>query len=1369
MLKGRTKRYLQAIAFLLTFAIFAGNFTAAAEATQNYNTTHIWLIDDQLTSTAFSEDVFNKYEDGNFETNTAEIFTYNESGEVDYTYSLSGSVGDATASLDLNFWHNTNDLGNAPYDSAVAEGSETFLTETDGTNFMNSVYGFGIGWSLDIPQIEYINSSTAYFHNGEGKAYRIGAVAPENEDEETTYKLCGFPYDYTIEKNITFESEEDTEGTLQGFIGTDRYGNRDYFNCDGRFIKSEDKNGTVLSSVSYNEDNLISTYSGEDYTLNFVRTAIDDTTEEINLDMSSDIEETDEEGNTTTTTETEAIHTFTITDGQLVSVYEGEKDSEPEISTETDEENGVTITTTDASENSVAFEYQEETSAILLDSEVDTIESDLSGMDLLLLKKVTVNSESSTAESYAAIDETNETAVAYATQQNESALNETENSIEVYAAIYEKEFRNIGTQSSQRYIRLSRINHDITKNYRDKTKDELFGNRIFAFNENKKVIEDSYNSQGDWYNSKGYQKKTSKTTDTLLYTHTADENQNTNISTLYRHYYKESTVSSSVEYPTTGSGGYGDDWVYAEDTLDDGDVIEYPYVFKSSITKNTKGEVIYYQANDGAEYYYTYDNKGDVERLEFDNYEVLYDSNGNITSFKVGETVLNSYQYNCSADPSLATAVSYANGTTVNNTYDENGNITSIYTPDFGNRYTFTYDTDQRVTSVTDHVNNRKTEYVDTIVEEETTETTEETTEEESTEETEDEPLTKRTAKVYDITDPDSPVLMYSYDVDGDERNITIDSVSLDFSTATEDITNEDEETSTITTSSVSLGENIWYNENTVDSDSLPQSTYVKLGDSTKYSHTFSYDEDKKLTSETSTTSSSSSTLSYTFDDDNNITSVTDGTYTTEYFYDDLKQLVRVNDQAAGITYSYSYDSRGNMLSSSEYTYTTAEDLTSFAPTKTDSYTYSSNEEWKDKLLTFNGNPITYDASGNPLTYNGYTYTWDMGRQLKSISNGTNTYSYTYDGSGIRTSKTVNGITTNYITKNYTILAEYNDSYSINYWYDEIGNPIGFIYKDKTLENPEEQAYIYTKNMQGDITGVLDSSGTLVTQYTYDEWGNITDVSGSLANTIGLLNSLRYRGYYYDNETGYYYLQSRYYNPEIYRFLNADNSRFIGVSGTVVGVNAFAYCENNSINYTDSTGFLKIKKFTFKYNREKAIKYAKKWYDSYNKDYRKYSSDCANFVSQCLYAGGMTLMTLEEEGWHSFRYDKKGYDVTRILGVISYKYKYNWDVGEAWRLADKQYKYFKNSVYANKTIKITKKSDISSLIEKHKIKKGDLMYFDFDKDKKINHATIISSIKKGKIYYSGHTRSQFDQPLTSYFENYSSGIAYVITIKDKIG
>ena len=107
--------------------------------------------------------------------------------------------------------------------------------------------------------------------------------------------------------------------------------------------------------------------------------------------------------------------------------------------------------------------------------------------------------------------------------------------------------------------------------------------------------------------------------------------------------------------------------------------------------------------------------------------------------------------------------------------------------------------------------------------------------------------------------------------------------------------------------------------------------------------------------------------------------------------------------------------------------------------------------------------------------------------------------------------------------------------------------------------------------MQGDITGFVDTSGNQMVTYTYDAWGNVIDVSG-LYTYMGYLNGLRYRGYYYDNETNSYYLQSRYYNPQLCRFINADDGRFIGASGTLLSKNAFAYCENNPIYYIDSSG-----------------------------------------------------------------------------------------------------------------------------------------------------------------------------------------------------
>ena len=89
-------------------------------------------------------------------------------------------------------------------------------------------------------------------------------------------------------------------------------------------------------------------------------------------------------------------------------------------------------------------------------------------------------------------------------------------------------------------------------------------------------------------------------------------------------------------------------------------------------------------------------------------------------------------------------------------------------------------------------------------------------------------------------------------------------------------------------------------------------------------------------------------------------------------------------------------------------------------------------------------------------------------------------------------------------------------------------------------------SYLYRKNLQGDIIGVYNESGTLLVSYTYDAWGNQTvTYSNGSASTAARYNPFRYRGYYYDSETGFYYLNSRYYDPETGRFINADTNVFL--------------------------------------------------------------------------------------------------------------------------------------------------------------------------------------------------------------------------------
>ena len=146
------------------------------------------------------------------------------------------------------------------------------------------------------------------------------------------------------------------------------------------------------------------------------------------------------------------------------------------------------------------------------------------------------------------------------------------------------------------------------------------------------------------------------------------------------------------------------------------------------------------------------------------------------------------------------------------------------------------------------------------------------------------------------------------------------------------------------------------------------------------------------------------------------------------------------------------------------------------------------------------------------------------------------------------------------------------EQYRIVFIYDENGAPAGMKYRTPSYSANDFDYYFFEKNLQGDIIAIYDEAGTQIGTYTYDAWGNCTAKSNiSGYNSILYNNPFRYRGYYYDTETGLYYLQSRYYNPQWGRFLNAD-SIMSGVNGSLDGFNLFVYCFNNPVNMEDGNG-----------------------------------------------------------------------------------------------------------------------------------------------------------------------------------------------------
>ena len=139
-----------------------------------------------------------------------------------------------------------------------------------------------------------------------------------------------------------------------------------------------------------------------------------------------------------------------------------------------------------------------------------------------------------------------------------------------------------------------------------------------------------------------------------------------------------------------------------------------------------------------------------------------------------------------------------------------------------------------------------------------------------------------------------------------------------------------------------------------------------------------------------------------------------------------------------------------------------------------------------------------------------------------------------------------------------------NGSDSLHFFYDAQNKP--------AIVEFNGAAYAYLYNQQDNIIGLVDNAGVQVVSYSYDAWGQIINTTGSLANTLGKLNPFKYRGYIYDEETGLYYLRSRYYNPDLCRFINADDVESMGADGDINGYQLFIYCMNDPVNLKDEAG-----------------------------------------------------------------------------------------------------------------------------------------------------------------------------------------------------
>ncbi len=181
-----------------------------------------------------------------------------------------------------------------------------------------------------------------------------------------------------------------------------------------------------------------------------------------------------------------------------------------------------------------------------------------------------------------------------------------------------------------------------------------------------------------------------------------------------------------------------------------------------------------------------------------------------------------------------------------------------------------------------------------------------------------------------------------------------------------------------------------------------------------------------------------------------------------------------------------------------------------------------------------------------------------VGSSLVKAAGNDKVLNVIYDENGLRAMKDVVGVVHNYLYAGGKLLRETYGDTVLDFFYDANGTAYAFKYNGTV--------YYYVTNLQGDVLRIVDTSGNVVATYQYDPYGKVISATGNLAE----INPLRYRGYYYDSETGFYYLQSRYYDPTICRFINADS--YVSTGQGIIGCNMFAYCGNNPANYQDNGG-----------------------------------------------------------------------------------------------------------------------------------------------------------------------------------------------------
>lgn len=537
---------------------------------------------------------------------------------------------------------------------------------------------------------------------------------------------------------------------------------------------------------------------------------------------------------------------------------------------------------------------------------------------------------------------------------------------------------------------------------------------------------------------------------------------------------------------------------------------------------------------------YVYDNDKLVEIKHNDmSYQILYDIWGNESGVSVGREPLICYRY-MDGKTQLCQTVEYGNGQSIRYEYDSKNRITKISSENDKCLFSFDYSEDN-ITTVYDYCNGTRQIYYDEKVE------------------------------IYDMSTSKKIFGIYL----SENEDIIMQIGQYEYCIQDKNYYNEDGKTVVYT-----FGDNQISVDLEIIRDYFERSKSVSVinrnGESYSVHYQYQGNGDyttgliqRYATEYTYQGIPRNNVWSYEYNQNGQIIEIKkDNKLYASYKYDLSGQLIQEDNRTMQERTEYLYDKGGNLTQKIRYL------SRAISPTEIINYTYN-NDTWKDEMTSYNNIEIEYDAVGNPVQYGSCKYTWASGKHLEVYENNAQKVKYTYDTEGRRLSKSIFDQKSGDFLYQYNYfwygnhllsqkIADYTKGEEIEdtviYQFDENGNYYGFIVNGST-------SYLYEKNAQGDITGIL-KDGAYVGQYAYDAFGNI--IVQRENPEIQKWNCIYYRNYCYDKESKMYYLNSRYYVPEWGRFLNADT--YIDTGTGLIGTNMFAYCDNDPVNKIDPMG-----------------------------------------------------------------------------------------------------------------------------------------------------------------------------------------------------